>query len=179
MCSSALDGRIEGVARFAPHHLRSCGGRQAAAEGGARGGVFDIDLAVERVFDRTIAGAAAQIAFQRRAEILALRLVQGCAGQDHARGAEPALKGLRVEKRLLHRVRAAIAGEAFDGGDGMAVGAEGGDQAAVHRLAVDQHGAGAAIAGVATLLDAEMPELAQESSQALPGARSLAKTSCR
>ena len=54
-----------------------------------------------------------------------------------------------------------------------------GNQAAVHRLAVDQHGAGAAIAGVAALLDAEMSELAQERAQALPGARGFAKTPCR
>ena len=57
----------------------------------------------------------------------------------------------------------------------MAVGAEGGDQAAMHRLAVDQHGAGAAVAGVAALLDAEVPEFAQERAQALSGARGFAK----
>ena len=39
----------------------------------------------------------------------------------------------------------------------------------MHRLAVDQHGAGAAVAGVAALLDAEMAELAQERAQALAG----------
>ena len=49
-------------------------------------------LPLKRVFDRAIAGAAADIAFQRRAEILPLRLVERRAGQDHARGAEPALK---------------------------------------------------------------------------------------
>ena len=94
-------------------------------------------------------------------------------------GAEPALKRLRIEKRLLHRMRAAVGREAFDGGDGMAVGAEGRDQAAVHRLAVDQHGAGAAVAGVAAFLDAEMPELAQERAQALSGARAFPKIPCR
>ena len=169
----AFDRGIEGVARRAAHHLRSGGRRQAAAEGGAGGGVFDIGLAVECVLDRAVAGAAAQIAFQRRAEILPLRLVQRCAGQDHAGGAEAALKGLRIEKRLLHRMRAAVRREAFDGGDGVAVGAEGRDQAAMHRLAVDQHGAGAAVAGVAAFLDAEMPEFAQESPQALSGVRAL------
>jgi len=62
-------------------------------------------LAVERVLDRAIAGAAAQIALQRGGKIGALRLVQRRAGQDHARGAEAALKRLRVEKGLLHRMR--------------------------------------------------------------------------
>src|SRR5213078_2775746 len=126
---------------------------------GARDCVFPIRLAVQRVFDGTIAGAAAQIAFQRCAEILPLRLVERCTGHDHARGAEPALKRLRIEKCPLHRMGTAIAREAFDGGDGMALGAKGGDQAAVHRLAIDQHGTGAAVAGVAPFLDAEMPEL--------------------
>jgi hypothetical protein len=56
---------------------------------------------------------------------------------------------------------AVVARKTLDGGDGMAVGAEGRDDAAMHRLAVDQHGAGAAVAGVAAFLDAEMPELAQ------------------
>ncbi len=165
-----LHRRIEGIARRAAHHLRSGRRRQAAAEGGAGSGVFDIVLAVKRVLDRAIAGAAAYVSFQRRAEILPLCLVQRCAGQDHARGAEPALKGLRIEKRLLHRVRAAIGREAFDGGDGMAVGAKRWNETAMHRLAVEQHRTGAAVAGVATLLDAEMPEVAQESPQALSGA---------
>jgi hypothetical protein len=149
--------------------------RQAAAERGTGGGVFDIGLAVKRIFDGAVAGATAQIAFQRCAEILPLRLVQRRAGQDHAGGAEPALKGLRIEKRLLHRVRVAISCEALDGGDGMAIGAEGGNQAAMHRLAIDQHRAGAAVAGVAAFLDAEMPEVAQESPQALSGARAFRK----
>ena len=58
-----------------------------------------------RVLDRAIAGAAAEIALQRRAEILPLRLVQARGGQDHAGGAEAALESLRVEKGLLHRMQ--------------------------------------------------------------------------
>ena len=171
----AFDRRIERVARRAAHHLRAGGRRQAAAEGGAGAGVLDIGLAVERVLDRAIAGAAADIALQRSAEILPLRLVQRGAGQDHAGGAEAALESLRIEKRLLHRMGAAVGRQTLDGGDGVAVGAEGRDQAAMHRLAVDQHGAGAAVAGVAAFLDAEMAELAQERAQALAGARGFRK----
>ena len=70
---------------------------------------------------------------------------------------------------------AAVGRKAFDRRHGVTVGAEGRDQATMHRLAVEQHGAGAAIAGVATLLDAEMPEFAQERSQALPGSRGFGK----
>ena len=111
--------------------------------------------------------------FSERPEILPLRLVQRGAGQDHAGGAEAALESLRVEEGLLQRMRATLAAKSFKGGDRVPFGAERRDQAAVHRLAVDQHGAGAAIAGVAALLDAEMAELAQKGAQALPGAGSF------
>ena len=103
-------------------------------------------------------------------------LVQRGAGQDHAGGAESALKSLRIQKGLLHRMDGGVAGKALDGGHGVAFGTECRNQAAMHRLVVEQHGAGAAIAGIAALLDAEMPELAQECAQALPGARLLFET---
>src|SRR5512147_3114039 len=64
---------------------------------------------------------------------------------------------------------AAVRGKAFDRRHGVLVGAEGRDQAAMHWLAIDQHGAGAAVAGVATFLDTEMAEFAQERAQALAG----------
>ncbi len=166
---------IERIARRAAHDLRSGGGREAAAECGAGGRVFDVVLAVECVFDRAVAGATADVALQRGAEVLPLRLVQRRAGQDHARCAEAALKPLRIQKRLLHRMGAAIGRKAFDRRHGVTVGAERRDQAAMHRLAVDQHGAGAAVAGVAALLDAEMAEFAQERAQALAGLRLIEK----
>jgi hypothetical protein len=42
---------IERIAFRATHHLRAGGGGEAAAECGAGGGVFDVVLAVEGVFD--------------------------------------------------------------------------------------------------------------------------------
>src|SRR5258707_10564855 len=159
---TVVDVGVERVALGLAPRLGVRGCREASAERRARGRVFDVGLAVEGVLDRTIAGAAADIAFQRGAEILPLRLVQRGAGQDHAGGAEAALKSLRIEERLLHRMGTAIGPEPFDRGDGMAVGAKGRDQAAMHGFAVDQHGASAAVAGVAALLDAEMAELSQE-----------------
>src|SRR6201999_1109786 len=90
---------------------------------------------------------------------------------DHPGRAEAALEALRVKESLLQRMRVAIRCEAFDRCHRMALGTECGDQAAVHRLTVEQHGAGAAVAGIAALLDAEMTEVAQEGAQALPGAR--------
>ena len=85
------------------------------------------------------------------------------------------MKPLRIQKCLLHRMGAAVRRKAFDRRDGMALGAEGRDQTTMHRLAIDQHRAGAAVAGVASLLDAEMAEFAQERAQALPGTRRFGK----
>ena len=65
--------------------------------------------------------------------------------------------------------------KAFDRRHGVTVGAEGRDQTTVHRLAVDQHGAGAAVASVAALLHTEMAEFAQERAQALAGLWRLRK----
>ena len=171
--------RIERIARRAAHHLRPGGGRQAAAERRAGGGVLDIGLAVERGLDRAIAGAAADVAFQRGAEVLPLCLVQRGAGQDHAGGTEPALKSLRIEEGLLHRMRAAVARKTFDGGDCMPLGAKRRDQAAMHRLAVEQHRAGAAVAGITTLLDAEMRRARAERCAGIARLAASARMSCR
>src|SRR5207253_525149 len=94
----ALYRGIEGVARRAAHYQRSGGRRKAAAERGAGCGILDVGLAVKRIFDRAIAGAAAEVSLERSAEVLPLCLVERRAGHDHARGAESALKGLGVEE---------------------------------------------------------------------------------
>ena len=73
----------------------------------------------------------------------------------------------------------AVAGKPLDRGDLPALGPEGGNQAAVDRLAVEPDRAGAAIAGITALLDAEPAQLAQKRSQALAGTRFAARTSCR
>src|ERR1700712_1117995 len=72
----AFDDHIEGVACGAPYYLWSGGCGKAASEGGADDVIFDIGLAVERVFDGTVARAPADISLERRAEILPLCLVQ-------------------------------------------------------------------------------------------------------
>ena len=172
----AVDLRVERIARRAANDVGARGCRQAAAERAAGlDARLDIGLAVDRVLDRTIAGAAADVALQRGAEIGPLGLVQRSAGENHAGGAEAALESLRVEEGLLHRVRAIFAAETFDRGDGAPLRAKRGDQAAMHGLAVEQHGAGAAIAGVAALLHSELAEFAQERAQALAGAWRLRK----
>ena len=61
--------------------------------------------------------------------------------------------------------------QAFDGRDGAAFGPISGKQAGMHRIAIDHDRARAAVAGVATFLDAETSELAQKRAQTLPGPR--------
>ena len=88
-------------------------------------------------------------------------------------GAESALEAGGVAELPLHRVQVLRGAEALDRGDLAALGAEGGGDAAVHRGAVEPHRARAAIACVATLLDAVTAERADEGPQALAGMRLL------
>ena len=133
--------------------------------------VFDIDHAMQRIVDAVIAGAAAKIALQHMRQILARGLVERRRGHDHACGAEAALKGLRIEKGLLHLVQLAVGREPFDGGDGVPCTAIGGHEAGMVGHAVEPHRAGAAVALVAPLLDSEKAKPAQECPEALPRRR--------
>ena len=168
----AVRRNVERVARFAGDDRFGERIAQAPAAGVFSAILFlDIDHAVQRIVDRVIAGAAAKIALQPVRQILPRFAVEGRCRHDHACGAEAALKGLRIEERLLHRVELAVAGEPFDGGDLVPGAAEGGHQAGMEGHAVEPDGAGAAVALVAALLDAEEAELAQEGSEALPRLR--------
>ena len=162
-----LGGYVERVMRLAGDDRLGERVTQAPAAGFAGNIVLDIDDAVQRVVDRVIAGAAAQIALQHARQVLARLLIEGCGGHDHAGGAEAALKGLCIEERLLHGVELAVTGKALDGRDGAPFGPKGRHQAAMERHAVQPHGAGAAVALVAAFLDAEPAVLAQERSEAL------------
>ena len=134
---------MNGLGRLAPQRL-------------AGDVVLDVDLAVQRIDDRAIAGAAADIALERMRQVGLVRLVERPRRRHHhAGGAVAALEGLRVVEGLLHGMQLAVLGEALDGGDLAALAAEGGHQAGVERLAVEPHRAGAAVAGIAALLDAE------------------------
>ena len=86
-------------------------GLREAGAAGLAGHVLLAELTpCERILDRAIAGAAAEIAFQRLRQVGALLLVERGGGHDHAGGAEAALEGLRVKEGLLHRMQTALAG---------------------------------------------------------------------
>ena len=163
-----LRRQVERVMRFAGDDRLGERAAHAPAAGVAGGVLLDIDHAVQRIVDRVIAGAAAEITFQHARQVIARRLIERRGGHDHAGGAKAALERLRIEKRLLHGVQLAVLGEALDGGDLAPGGAEGRQQAAMIGHAIEPHRAGAAIALVAAFLDAEPAVIAQEGAQALP-----------
>ena len=104
-------------------------------------------------------------------QIGSLLLVKRGRRHDHASAAITALECLGIEKGLLHWMQLAVLGETFDGGDLTTSGAERGHQARMDRLAVEPHRTGAAIAGVAALLDPEYAAIPKERPEALAGTR--------
>ncbi len=64
-----------------------------------------------------------------------------------------------VDESLLKRVKPPVVGQPFDGLDLASVGLHGEHQAGGHQPPVDDHGAGAAVAGAAALLAAGKAQL--------------------
>src|SRR5439155_20957359 len=129
---------------------------------------------LHRVDDVLVARAAAQVPAQRVAD---LRIAGGCVvaqerdeRHEDAGGAEAALQRVRFAEGGLQRVELVGGGrEAFDGRQLSAVRLHREHQAGAHRLAVEQHGAGAAHAVLAADVGAGEPQvLAQEVAQEEP-----------
>ena len=124
--------------------------------------------AADRVLDRAVAGAAADVALERTWQVLALFFGQRSCRHHEAGRTESALEALGVGEGPLDRMQiASRCGQAVDRGHGSAAGAGGRVQAAVDRAAVDVDRAGAAVTGVAALLDARASVFAQQRAQAL------------
>ena len=125
------------------------------------------------VQDRLVAGAAAQVAGQRLADLVVVRLrvagEQVVHRDDQPGRAEPALHRAGVEERLLHRVqRRRRSGQPLDRHDVAALRLAGGDQAGAHDDAVEVDRARAALALLAGVLRAGQAQpLAQDVEQAL------------
>ena len=88
---------------------------------------------------------------RRRVEIV---VEQSLGRHQHAGAAEAALQRTGVLKGRLNRVQPVAASKALDGENFAAVGLTGEHQAGIHRLAVDDHRAGATVADVAAELGA-------------------------
>src|SRR6185437_11080055 len=110
-----------------------------------------------------VARAAAQIAGQPIPGFflgrIGVAVEQRLGGDDKAGGAEPALKRGMLEEFLLHRVERIAVGDALDRRDRPPLGLDREHQARAGDVAVDDDGAGAAIARAAAFLAAGQPEL--------------------
>ena len=143
----------------------------AGADRLAGGRFLDLDDAVDRILDRAVSRAAAQVSLQRARQILLLLIGERRRSHDHARGAEAALETGGVSELSLQRVQVLRCAEPLDRGDLASLGAKRRRDAAVHRIAVEPHRAGAAIACVTTLFDAMPAERPHECAKALPRSR--------
>ncbi len=120
----------------------------------------------DRVDDRGVAGAAAEVAADRLDHLLArgvgVAVEQRLGGEQHAGRAVAALGGEVLHERLLQRVQAGAFGKAGDSGDLGALHRLGQRNAGELRPAVDQHGAGAAGALAAAIFRGHVAEPAPE-----------------
>ncbi len=145
---------------------RSCGIRPAPglADGAQHGGA-------DGLADRAVPGAAAQVALHAAVEVVEVVGAQGGCRDAHPRGAEAALEPEARRDRLLNRVQVVTGREARGRGDRATLQTHRGHDARVRGGAVEQHGAGAAVSGVAALLDLDVTRLAQQRAGALAGPR--------
>ena len=123
--------------------------------------------------DFVVAGAAAEVVGEVEADLVLGRIgvlvEQGFGGDEEAGRTDAALQGGAFQKALLERVQVAVLGEAFDRFDLGPFGFDREDQAAVHRQAVHEHGARAAVAVVAAFLRAgQVQRIAEHLQEALP-----------
>src|SRR5258705_8511750 len=89
-------------------------------------------------------------------------------GEDHTGSADAALGAALFEEALLDGVKFFVDGEAFDGGDFSAFCLQDGDEAGVDQVAVDQDGAGSALAFTAALFGSgEVRVFAEDVEEAL------------
>ena len=127
---------------------------------------------LDRLQNLRVAGAAAEISRQGLTDLVARRLriliQQHLCGEENSRDAIASLRRAEIGKRALQRMRFAILNHAFHGHDLGLHRFDAEHQARQHRLAVDEDGAGAAFAQLATMLRAGEPHVfAQDLKQSL------------
>src|SRR5580704_560845 len=110
------------------------------------------------VEDACVARTAAEVSTQPFANLRQGRrgrvVQQLDRGHDHAGGADTALRPSAFEKRLLYGMKAALVRQPFDSAYRSALSLQHRNQAAVHQLAIHQHGAGTALPLAAAFLGA-------------------------
>ena len=97
-----------------------------------------------------ISSAAADVTFECTANFRFTRvrslLQESNAGEDHSGSAITALHGVGLDEGFLQRMEAAVLRQPFDGGDFFARDLGHLRDAGAHRRAIDEHGAGSAVA---------------------------------
>jgi hypothetical protein len=132
---------------------------------------FDVTDARQCILDGVVARAPAEIALETEWEVFLLLVREASGCHDHARGTEPALEGLCIEERLLHRMKRTIAGESFDGCNLAPFGTKRRHKAAVDRFSVEPDCACTAVACIAAFFYAEPSEITRKGAQALARSR--------
>src|SRR4029078_13053045 len=116
--------------------------------------------------DVPVAGAAADVALQRLLDLVLGRArvltQQRGRGYQHPRRAVAALESVMLVEGLLQRRQLLALAEPLDGLDARAVRLDGEEHAALDERAVEDHRAGAAVAGVATDVAAGEVEVVAE-----------------
>ena len=117
-----------------------------------------------RIHYLLVAGAAAQVAADRLADLRLIRVrvvrYQRMAGNQHAARAVAALQGVLFTKRVLYFGELpALRCQAFHGGDLHAVSLHGKHAAGAHRVAAQQHRASPAHAVLAAHMGAGQPQV--------------------
>ena len=129
---------------------------------------------LNRSDDVLVAGAAAEVALEPEAHLLLagirVLLEQVDGAHDHARRAVAALEGVLLVEGTLHGMELAVLREALDRRHLAAVGLHREHGARLHGLAVDVHGAGAAVGRVAAdVRPGQAKPVAQELHKQHPG----------
>ena len=170
-------GRVE-VARVGElagdlrDRVGATGRRRADRGGSCRVAVLIAGSLVNRVEDLLVPGAAAEVPGERLADLVVARIGHAAEevgrGDDEPRRAEAALHRARLGERALHRMELAVARETLDRDDVVAVRLGGEHETRADELAVEEHGARAALALLAGVLRAgELEAVAQRREQAL------------
>ncbi len=174
------------------HHQRAGGGdvvaealgaRDLAAAVDPRDRVADVAVAVAGGCagniehggdDLPVAGAAAEDAGERFLHGGGIRRgvapEERCGGDQHPRRADAALRCAMAQERCRESLADRRGAQRGDGVDGATLGLTGADEAGAHRLARQEHGAGAAVARVAADLHVPRAEpFAQHLAEPLAG----------
>jgi hypothetical protein len=113
--------------------------------------------------------AATDIAFHGTDDFslgrLAILEQQACTGHDHSRNAVAALHRASLQKSLLEWMETAILFEPLDRSDSFAGNVGGASLARSYRLAVDQNGAGSALALAASILGSRELEIVAQNTK--------------